>query len=485
MDGGVTSLNPGAKSESRHTDVVKMEKEKDKVADKEKEGRRIGATGWFFAWCGGSFPSILKECGKGVQESRAARGAILFVVAAASSFIAGNVWAIALHSATAGMVIGTLWFLVFFNLDRALMASMDGIEIGKNTLSSKLAKIGLRLTLIAFVADINAEFVQLVLFESEVRHELVSARRDASEKADADVTAATESYDRWLAGERERIRSHRENIRQLRDSLSAEVAGMVKRGETGKVGDGPAAAALRKQIASEEADLAKEEKELSEHAASGPQAQILQVAKTASETARKQAEAREFGIADRVKALHRVAKENPFVWIMYGVFLLLESLAFLLRLFSDTDQYDLKKWELVHREASREAVVHRIEEMERYERLAVAKDGSRRKRLDRETEVGAEDMERKYRLCQKRSGSGIGILDRAKLFFSPALYDKALRKRKIERLRGEREYLADIRAALEERKVLMEHMGKDDPADAEIVAKIEGRWRKVFQEALG
>lgn len=48
------------------------------------------------------------------------------------------------------------------------------------------------------------------------------------------------------------------------------------------------------------------------------------------------------GLVDRSKALEKVAGENPLVWWMYGLFMLLECLAFLVKMFSRADEYDLR-----------------------------------------------------------------------------------------------------------------------------------------------
>ncbi len=86
-----------------------------------------------------------------------------------------------------------------------------------------------------------------------------------------------------------------------------------------------------------------EEAAFKEATESGVEAQVLAQAKKDSEEARARINnKKKSGFSDRSKALAKVAEETSLVYWMYGLFFLIECLAFLAKMFSRSDEYDFR-----------------------------------------------------------------------------------------------------------------------------------------------
>lgn len=290
----------------------------------------------FFAWFGGTMIETLKKCEISVQQSRATQGGLVFTVVLMSSILAGVVWGRVFQSMAAGIGIGILWCLVMTMLDRNLLASMNG---GSNKSRSKTALLLVMRLAVAFViSHLNAQFAQLMIFEPEIQTVLSEQKLEQLRQADGSLRQARDAYNLWRNGERTRIDTARAATIAARAEFVGEISG---RGGSGRPGYAQIARTKEQEVTAAETALAGEEAAFTEATTSGTEAQNLRDAER--RRAERQAQIRDkrtYGLVERLRALEQVAGNNPLVYWMYALFLLLEMLAFLVKMMSSTDEYD-------------------------------------------------------------------------------------------------------------------------------------------------
>lgn len=303
------------------------------------EGRKsIKPQHAFFGVYGGGSRTLLRECSPPVQELRSMRGVLLFVTVLASSVLAGIAWSLVSESALVGVFIGTAWFVLFSALDRCLMSSMDGSSKGQKPKRAALM-LG-RVAIIVIMAHLNAQFVQLWMFNEEIQAVLKEDKQKKLSAITEVERTAQAKYQEWYNAERSRIDDAWKSVRERQNQLVGEIAGRIG---SGKVGEGPAAKAQRDALAREEANLKKEEQSFREAASFGVEAEALKQAKADSNDARERIHnKKKNGLTDRSKALDKVASDSTMVWWIYGLFFLIECLAFLVKMLSGEDEYDFR-----------------------------------------------------------------------------------------------------------------------------------------------
>jgi len=293
----------------------------------------------FFGWFGGGALATLRKCSRSVQETRSARGALLFATVLASAGLAGLAWSLVSKSVAVGVVVAIAWFCVIGPLDRVLMASLDGVPSGKNR-AKQFALVFARVGVVVVMAHLNANFVQLWMFNPEIEEVLRQDKQTRLDEANAKLREQQKAYRDWYVGERSRIDVALGKNRDARAALIDEISG---KGGSGRPGYAQIAKAKEQALAQEEAALATEEKELAAAKQGGVEAKALAKAEQVAKEAEVAINSKEDGFSDRDEALKKVAGESSLVWWMYGLFLLVELLAFLAKMLGEKDEYDMRK----------------------------------------------------------------------------------------------------------------------------------------------
>lgn len=306
---------------------------RDKLAPKNKE-KLLSPVHAFFAWFGGSVLALLKQCELPVQQARSMRGRLLFATVLVSSLLAGLAWTLVSQDIWTGVAVGVVWFGLMAALDQNLMSQMDGTAARGKTAILLIFRLGI----IVVMAHLNSHFVQLWMFNTEIEQVLAEKRQDKIADADEKLSAARKGYDAWYKAERNRIDDALAAARKARLELTDEISG---KGGSGRPGYAQIARTKEEGLRREEANLLKEEATFLETAKSGVEARALKRAEEAHNevTAQIKGKKKE-GLVDRSEALEEVASNNPLVHWMYGLFMILETLAFLVKLLSKQDEYD-------------------------------------------------------------------------------------------------------------------------------------------------
>jgi hypothetical protein len=295
---------------------------------------RLSAVHAFFAWFGGSVLALLKKCEKPVQQARSMRGRLLFVTVLVSSLLAGLAWALVSQDIWTGVAVGVVWFGLMAALDQNLMSQMDGTAARGKTAILLIFRLGI----IVVMAHLNSHFVQLWMFNTEIEAVLAEKRQDKIANADDKLSTARKGYDTWYKAERNRIDDALAAARKARLELTDEISG---KGGSGRPGYAQIARTKEEGLKREETNLLKEEATFLETAKSGVEARALKRAEEShSEVTTQIKGKKKEGLVDRSEALEEVASNNPLVHWMYGLFMILETLAFLVKLLSKQDEYD-------------------------------------------------------------------------------------------------------------------------------------------------
>lgn len=315
---------------------------------------KLSAVHAFFAWFGGSVLALLKQCELPVQQARSMRGRLLFVTVLVSSLLAGLAWALVSQDIWTGVAVGVVWFGLMAALDQNLMSQMDGTAARSKTAVLLVFRLGI----IVVMAHLNSHFVQLWMFNTEIEQVLAEKKQGKLADADTTLSAARKGYDSWYKSERNRIDAALQEARQARKDLNDEISG---KGGSGRPGYAQIARTKEEGLKREEANLLKEEASFVETAKSGVEARTLKRAEEAHQELVGQIKGKKKeGLVDRSEALEQVADDNPLVHWIYGLFMILETLAFLVKLLSRSDEYDNR----VDREREASALKFQKEDLE-------------------------------------------------------------------------------------------------------------------------
>lgn len=293
----------------------------------------------FFFICSGANLETLRECSSEGSKYVGIGATIFFtgIFAALSGAYAlytvfGNIWTAAL--------LGTLWGLMIFNLDRYIVSSMR--KGGKPV--KELLMATPRLVLAIFISIVIAKPLELKIFEKEINEELQVMQQEAYDTQLANLKQRFVEDQNRLSRSIEDLKNEINNKARLRDTLQliaqkeADGTGGTKRRNPGPI----------YKIKKEAADQAQQElDELTRR----NNLQILanQQAKDSLTTVEALAIERlklesPGGMASRLEAMSRLSsKSNAVLWANWFVmilFVLIECAPVLVKLMSPPGPYD-------------------------------------------------------------------------------------------------------------------------------------------------
>lgn len=204
-------------------------------------GRKIWAINMteFFQWAGGSNVEILRNHPAGVRKSRTQFGRVLLICNMLSGILIAHVVSKIFHSTLVGVSAGIFWAVFVWMYDRFYCQYID--RYGKDPNAKKV--IFARKMMVFTFGFINASFVMLALFSTEINKTLVSRIETEKKivldstnlavdnlKAEKDVldealNEKTTAFVNWSASQEQAIAQKRQDLKDRQDSLVAEIQG--------------------------------------------------------------------------------------------------------------------------------------------------------------------------------------------------------------------------------------------------------------------
>ena len=325
----------------------------------------------FLLMCAGTNSTTLKKSPSDINKQIGIGGTVLFTAifaAAAASyamyFVFLNVWLAA--------IVGIVWGLLIFNLDRYIVSTMKH----RGGFLRRLLMASPRIAIAVIIAIVIASPMEMKIFEREIESKLVEMQQeqelDQNEAIELKYDSQFRELDSMKVALESRITASELNRDQLAQRAVEEADGT---GGSQRRNMGPIY-----KIKKAEADKAALEHELLV-AELGEEIDILkdQIEENRSQLQEEIAttERPAFnGIAARLMALDRIKENNPIVATAHGfiflLFLLIECCPILVKLISERGTYDLnlhvheQQVELYHKEVT-SLRSQKLEEHLRYE----------------------------------------------------------------------------------------------------------------------
>lgn len=329
--------------------------------------------GEFFAWFAGADLEVWRKMPSPVRKKRTGFGIAMFLALVVTSFLAGRVWGDIFHSTAAGILIGFMWFVLMWGIDRLIIVFMDNENGNK-----RYAMAALRFVMIIAIAYINTTFVTMEIYSTAIANNIMADKKaelklvndsvavvkasiqNERDQLTDDVTSTTAAHESELAAEQAKVDEQRSLWRTHQDQFMAEVAGDVRTGTSGKKGWGDAARAMKK-IADEDslqlimmtarldtikthlgsyillqnakAKLEKRDPELV--------AQLDSVTSFVHQKEQEVMNRQQDGYGERTDAMWKEAGKRPFSFgMVMALFFTLESIAIVGKLIGRSDNYD-------------------------------------------------------------------------------------------------------------------------------------------------
>ena len=326
--------------------------------------------GEFFAWFAAADLEVWREMPSPVRKKRTGFGIMMFAAILVTSFLAGRVWGEIFNSTTAGIVIGCMWFVLMWALDRGIISFMDN-ENG----NSRWIMVGTRIIMIISIAYINTTFIAMEIYHTAIANQIqmdkkaefkhfndsISVVKDGLQKERdqlvANVNSATTNYGAWLATEQQKIDDKRASLANHYNEFIGETAG---RSGSHLKGWGDAARADTTVMGIEKRELAAMMARLDSIKEQGApyislqdaranltkrdQELVAQIDSAGAFLAQKQLEIndrKQDGYGERTDAMWKQAAKRPFSFFMvFMMFFTLEAIAVLSKVISGSDNYD-------------------------------------------------------------------------------------------------------------------------------------------------
>jgi len=316
----------------------------DEIADIREKGQNIkaGKLNEFLWKCAGSDIALLRMCPIDWAKKAGMGGTILgtSVLAALSGGFAAytvgeNYWA--------AIIIGLIWGLIIFNLDRYLVNSM--YSDGRASISWPELRSGLpRIIIAIFLGLVISTPIELQIFQGAINQELNKEHYARSNKE------AIHAADPHIAELDASITALNEKIKPLelrRDSLDRSLEIETKAGGNGRIkGYGPVAQKLDEQLQGVKNELKPLQNRL---------IRLEELRDTAFNEAQKrntERVAQEIGLSKRIEMLLKATSyhnadgsQNPLFYVRFLIslmFIILEVLPVVNKMMQEDGQYD--KW---------------------------------------------------------------------------------------------------------------------------------------------
>lgn len=324
------------------------------------------------AWFAGADLKLMKQMPSSVIEKRSGFGFAMFMAVFASAFVTTCVWT-SIKGPTAGLLIGILWFVLMWTIDRMIVIYMDHDVPGFTW--KKGAVVAGRLLLVFGLSGFNSTVAEMMILDTEIHQVLVADKQatlsqlnDSIDVANKplesekralvnEVRSKTDEYTLWTTMRNAQIKAAEDSLRARENMWIGEIEGIVG---SGKKGYGPAAKAKREAISQDSIRLVQARIDFENEKLSDAHYMAIQSAEGArdvrtaelniliaknvayqeKETARINA-LKDDGFIDRYHALHTVAGDAPvFAFIIFLIFFCIEALVVILKLLSKRDAYD-------------------------------------------------------------------------------------------------------------------------------------------------
>jgi hypothetical protein len=321
----------------------------------------------FFLFASGADLSILAKCPT-EQSKYEGIGAAIFFTGIFAALAAGYALFTVFDSILAATILGLVWGLMIFNLDRYIVSSMRK----EGRFWREFVTASPRLVLAIAISIVIAKPLELKIFEKEINPELVVMEQQAYARQEVEIRERFEPSVLALRLEADRLKREIEEKAAHRDAL-VRIAQQEADGTGGS---------LRKNLGPiyklKKADADKAALEFQELTQRNGQRMDNVNKQLAFQDSLQQAEiaslvrSKRDGPAARLEALSRLTAQSPPIWwanlFIILLFIIIESAPVLVKLISRSGPYD--------------ALLHTIEHeflVQETERIAVATSETKRR----------------------------------------------------------------------------------------------------------
>lgn len=293
----------------------------------------------FFWYCSGSNIQLLEKCPTDASKY-VGIGASVFFTGLFAMLASGYAIFTFTNSYWSSLLIGLLWGVMIFNLDRFIVSSMRKTDNKKNEIIMALPRIILAI----LISVVISRPLELKIFEREIETELVLINAEIKENRIAQLKSKAAVEINALQNENSLVRSLTSTKEKLRDQLR-EIARQEADGTGGtmKRNAGPIY-----KIKKADADIA--ERELSNLRSRNDQliaSNISHIDSIRSRLTRQIVELKEpdfTGLAARLEALDRISANSSAIWManwfIILLFIAIETAPVFVKLISYKGPYD-------------------------------------------------------------------------------------------------------------------------------------------------
>lgn len=293
----------------------------------------------FFWYCSGSNIQLLEKCPTDASKY-VGIGASVFFTGLFAMLASGYAIFTFTNSYWSSLLIGLLWGVMIFNLDRFIVSSMRKTDNKKNEMIMALPRIILAI----LISVVISRPLELKIFEREIETELVLINAEIKENRIAHLKSKAAVEINALQNENSLVRSLTSTKEKLRDQLR-EIARQEADGTGGtmKRNAGPIY-----KIKKADADIA--ERELSNLRSRNDQliaSNISHIDSIRSRLTRQIVELKEpdfTGLAARLEALDRISANSSTIWManwfIILLFIAIETAPVFVKLISYKGPYD-------------------------------------------------------------------------------------------------------------------------------------------------
>lgn len=293
----------------------------------------------FFWWCAGIDKKVINKCSTETSKYVGIGASVLFTGIFAS-LAAGFAMYTVFDSVLYSMLLGILWGLMIFNLDRYIVSSMRK----KGKLRSELAMAAPRIILAIIISIVIAKPLELKIFEKEITSEILLMEQEEISRKENIVKERFISENLMLKSEIKSLQEAIDAKAEKRDELrriaqeEADGTGGSKRRNAGpiykiKMADADQAQAELEELRKKNnALIASKRAEISENDS------LQQAALYAMENASLD------GLASRLEAMDRITERSQAIflahWFILLLFTAIESAPIFVKLMAPRGPYD-------------------------------------------------------------------------------------------------------------------------------------------------
>ncbi|MGK7388977.1 MAG: DUF4407 domain-containing protein [Candidatus Cyclobacteriaceae bacterium M2_1C_046] len=293
----------------------------------------------FFWWCAGIDKSVIDKCSTETSKY-VGIGASIFFTGIFASLAAGFAMFTVFDSVLYSILLGILWGLMIFNLDRYIVSSMRK----KGKLRSELAMAAPRIILAIVISIVIAKPLELKIFEKEITSEILLMEQEEISRKENIVKGRFISENEMLKTEirtlQEEIDTKAEKRDELRRIAQEEADGT---GGTGLRNAGPIYRIKKANADQAEAEL-QELKQQNNELIAQKRAEINENDSLQQVSLNAMENASLGGLASRLEAMDRITERSEAIllahWFILLLFIAIESAPIFVKLMAPRGPYD-------------------------------------------------------------------------------------------------------------------------------------------------